>query len=56
MKRPACHSARLPRKAALNALAAFGHGVGEKKLNEFGEIFTKEITTYLENNPKREFA
>jgi len=39
-------------------LGAFGlgHGVGEKKLNEFGEIFTKEITSYLENNPKREFA
>ena len=39
-------------------LAAFGlgHGVREKKLNEFGEIFTKEITSYLENNPKREFA
>ena len=39
-------------------LAAFGlgHGVGEKKLNEFGEIFTKEISSYLENNPKQEFA
>ena len=39
-------------------LGAFGlgHGVGEKKLNEFGEIFTKEITSYLENNQKREFA
>ncbi len=39
-------------------LAAFGlgHGVGEKKLNEFGEIFTKEISSYLEDNPKREFA
>ena len=40
-----------------DTLAAFGliHGVGEKKLAEFGEIFAKEITAFLEENPRREF-
>ena len=40
-----------------DTLAAFGliHGVGEKKLTEFGEIFTKEIAAFLEENPRREF-
>ena len=27
----------------------------EKKLAEFGEIFTKEIAAFLEENPRREF-
>ncbi|MDP7011723.1 MAG: DNA helicase RecQ [Verrucomicrobiota bacterium] len=39
-------------------LSAFGliNGVGEKKLNEFGEVFTKEIALYLETNPPQEFG
>ena len=38
-------------------LAEFGlmHGVGEKKLIEYGELFTQAIATYLETNPKKEF-
>jgi len=40
-----------------STLAEFGHihGVGEKKLNEYGELFTQAITTYLETNPKQGF-
>ncbi|MDC0050653.1 DNA helicase RecQ [Verrucomicrobia bacterium] len=38
-------------------LAAFGliHGVGDKKLKEFGDTFTAEIEAFLENNPRKEF-
>jgi len=38
--------------------AGFGliSGVGEKKLKEFAEIFTAEITDYLEDNPRQEFG
>ncbi|MDE2680071.1 MAG: DNA helicase RecQ [Verrucomicrobiota bacterium] len=37
--------------------AAFGliHGVGDKKLKEFGDTFTSEIETFLENNSRQEF-
>jgi ATP-dependent DNA helicase RecQ len=37
--------------------AKFGliNGVGEKKLAEFGEIFTGAIAAFLEENPRREF-
>ena len=37
--------------------AAFGliHGVGDKKLKEFGDTFTAEIEKYLEANPRKEF-
>ena len=40
------------------SLAEFGllHGVGEKKLNEFGELFTKSVATYLEANEKKSFS
>ena len=40
------------------SLAEFGllHGVGEKKLNEFGELFTKSVATYLEANDKKSFS
>ncbi len=39
-------------------LSAFGliNGVGEKKLNEFGEVFIKEIALHLETNPQQEFG
>ena len=39
------------------SLVEFGllHGVGEKKLNEFGEQFTKVVAAYLETNEKRMF-
>jgi ATP-dependent DNA helicase RecQ len=38
--------------------AAFGliHGVGDKKLKEFGDPFTAEIESFMENNPRQEFA
>jgi len=38
-------------------LAAFGliHGVGDKKLKEFGDTFTAEIGKFLETNPRKEF-
>ena len=38
--------------------AAFGliHGVGDKKLKEFGDTFTAEIGKFLESNPRQEFA
>jgi ATP-dependent DNA helicase RecQ len=38
--------------------AAFGliHGVGDKKLKEFGDTFTTEIGKFLESNPCQEFA
>jgi ATP-dependent DNA helicase RecQ len=37
--------------------AAFGliHGVGDKKLKEFGDTFTAEIAKFLETNPRKEF-
>jgi hypothetical protein len=37
--------------------AEFGliNGVGEKKLAEFGEIFTGAIAAFLKENPRREF-
>ena len=40
------------------SLAEFGllHGVGEKKLNEFGELFTKAVAAYLEANEKKSFS
>ena len=39
-------------------LAAFGliHGVGDKKLKEFGDTFTAEIEAFLENNSRQEFG
>ena len=39
------------------SLAEFGllHGVGEKKLNEYGELFTQAIAIFLEENPKQNF-
>ena len=39
-------------------LETFGliHGVGDKKLKEFGDMFTAEIEKYLEDNPRQEFA
>jgi ATP-dependent DNA helicase RecQ len=39
------------------SLVEFGllHGVGEKKLNEFGEQFTRVVAAYLEANEKRTF-
>ena len=38
--------------------AAFGliHGVGDKKLKEFGDIFTAEIAAFLESNLRQEFG
>ncbi len=38
-------------------LAAFGliHGVGDKKLKEFGDAFTSEIAKFLEANPRQEY-
>jgi superfamily II DNA helicase RecQ len=38
-------------------LTDFGliHGVGDKKLEEFGDMFTAEIEKYLEANPRKEF-
>ncbi|MDE2714841.1 MAG: HRDC domain-containing protein, partial [Verrucomicrobiota bacterium] len=39
-------------------LATFGliHGVGDKKLKEFGDTFTAEIEAFLENNSRQEFG
>jgi len=38
--------------------SAFGliHGVGDKKLKEFGDTFTAEIEAFLESNPRQEFG
>ena len=37
-----------------DTLGAFGliHGVGDNKLKEFGDTFTAEIESFLENNPR----
>jgi len=39
-------------------LTAIGliHGVGDKKLKEFGDTFTAKIESFLENNPRQEIS